>query len=258
MKCLKKHFYLLVILSISPISAIAQENICDEISVPRASFEARTDIARVDVEWYKEWLDMNNGQQVYPDPLPPIKKWDHPLFTSQYPSSMHEDSHSSDVSNYPGPIPEGAEVQYFHVLEKGGEFSGMAPAFNFIADDTLVTLSFGRANTHLMLVYVGDTIKLLDVVEVPGRGSSAFSLINKEKRMALFRNTMGGAYSYLSNKRFIYIPGANNDIIRIPVGNGKFDLDRVNYINMTQQMEEGDILDDELESSDRKNRLTAA
>jgi hypothetical protein len=170
---------------------------------------------------------------------------------------MHEDSHSSDVSNFPGPVPDGAEVQYFHVLEKGGQFSGMAPSFNFIADDTLVTLSFGRSKTHLLLVYVGDTIKLLDAVEVPGRGYSALALASKEKRMALFRNTMGGAYSYLSNKRFMYIPGANNDVIRIPVGHGKFDLERVNYVNMTQQMEEGDILDKKLKGSDRKNRLTA-
>ena len=158
MKSLDNYFLLLILFVLSPLWTFAQENICEEISVPRAEFEYRTDFARVDVQWYQEWLDMNNGEQVYPPPLAPIEKWDHPFFASEYPSSMHEDSHSSDVSNYPGPIPDKAEVQYFHVLEKGGEFSGMAPAFNFIADDTVVTLSFGRANTHLMLVYVGDTI----------------------------------------------------------------------------------------------------
>jgi hypothetical protein len=236
---------------------IAQENPCDQITVPRADFEVRTDFAKVEVNWYPEWLEKHNGQKVYPEPLPPLDKWEHPWFNSKYPNSMHEDSHSTDVSNYPGPVEEGAEVQYFHVLEKGGEFSGMAPAFNFIAEDTLVTLSFGRSKTHLVLVYVGDTIKLLDAVEVPGRGYSALSLASKEKRMALFRNTMGGAYSYLSKDRFMYIPGASNDIIRVPVGSGKFDLDRVDYINMTYQMEEGDILGKELKGHDRKNHLTA-
>jgi len=253
----KKYRIFLIIICFSSILTQAQQNLCDRISVPRADFEVRTDFAKVDFKWYPEWLEKHNDQKVYPDPLPELNKWEHPMFNSKYPNSMHEDCHSTDVSNYQGPIPEEAEVQYFHVLEKGGEFSGMAPAFNFIADDTLVTISFGRSKTHLILVYVGDTIKLLDAVEVPGRGYSALSLASKEKRMALFRNTMGGAYSYLSKDRYMYIPGANNDIIRVPVGKGKFDLDQVDYVNMTQQMEDGDILDKELSGKDRKNNLTA-
>jgi len=259
MKNLKKtRAFLLVLLFLQPVySLVSQEYPCNQISVPRADFEVRTDFARITTKWYPEWLDKQGGQKVYPGPMIPLEKWQHPLFNNNLPNSMHEDSHSTDVSNYPGPVPQNAQVQYFHVLEKGGSFSGMAPAFNFIAEDTLVTLSFGRSQTHLILVYVGDTIKMLDAVEVPGRGYSALSLASKEKRMALFRNTMGGAYSYLSNERYMYIPGANNDIIRVPVGYGKFDLDRVDFINMTQQMEDGNILDKKLSARDRKNRLTA-
>jgi len=253
----RKYWLILVIICYSTIMIKAQGKYCDQISVPRADFEARADFARIEVKWYPEWLAKNEGKKVYPVPLPPLVKWEHPLFNSKFPNSMHEDSHATDVSNLPGPIAEGAEVQYFHVLEKGGQFSGMAPAFNFIADDTLVTLSFGRSKTHLLLVYVGDTLKLLDAVEAPGRGYSALSLASKEKRMALFRNTMGGAYSYLSKDRYMYIPGANNDIIRVPVGYGKFDLNRVDFINMTQQMENGDILDKKLSGRDRENKLTA-
>ena len=254
------NFRILILISIIGCFSIlvqAQQNVCDQISVPRADFEARTDFARVVTHWFPEWLEKFNGKKVYPNPLTPIEKWQHPLLNNNYPSSMHEDSYSSDVSNYSGPIPEGVEVQYFHVLEKKGEFCGMAPAFNFIADDTLVSLSFGRSKTHLLLLYVGDTIKMLDAVEVPGRGYSALALASKEKRMALFRNTMGGAYSYLSKDRYMYIPGASNDIIRVHVGYGKFDLDIVDYVNMTEQMEYGDILDKELSGRDRKNMLTA-
>jgi len=170
---------------------------------------------------------------------------------------MHEDSKSSDVSNYQGPIPKNVNVQYFHVLETGPEFSGMAPAFNFIAEDTLLTLSYGRAHTHLTLVYVGDTMKLLDAVKVPGREHSTLSLISKEKRMDIFRNTMGGAYSYLSKERYMYIPGVNNDIMRIFVGNGKFDLNKVDYLNVTSQMEWGNILDKDLDPHKRVNHLTS-
>jgi hypothetical protein len=250
---------LLSLLSLIPLDPLqAQvETPCGEVEVEPAEFNARVDFARVDVHWYPEWLEKNAGQKVYPDPLPPLKKWDHPWLDSRFPSSMHEDSYSSDVSNYAGPIPKEAEVQYFHVLEKGTDFSGMAPAFNFISEDTLVTLSFGRAHTHMLLMYVGDTMKLLDAVQVPGREYSALSLANKEKRMALFRNTMGGAYSYLSKDRWMYIPGADNGIYRIYVGYGKFRLDKVQYADVREQMQRGDILDKKVSKKARRNALTA-
>ena len=236
---------------------ISEEEECDQVEIPRAQFEARTDFPQVDVHWYQEWLDAHDGEKVYPDPLPQVDKWDHPWLSDVYPSSMHEDPHASDVTNYQGPLAHDVDVQYFHVLEKGGKFSGMAPAFNFIADDTLVTLSFGRAQTHLLLLHVGDTIRQLDQVEVPGRGSGALELASKKGRMAIFSNTMGGAYSYLSTERYMYIPGANNDIIRVPVGNGKFDLDRVDYVNVNEQMASGDMVDKHLTKKEKKNNLTA-
>ncbi len=244
-------------LTMSVSAQVDDSNVCDRIVVPRAEFESRIDHAEVTVHWYSEWLEKHDGQKMYPDPLLPIEKWNHPQLNNQFPSSMHEDSYSSDVSNYQGPLADDIEVQYFHVLEKGGKFSGMVPAFNFIAEDTLVVLSFGRAKTHLLLLYVGDTIKQLDQVEVPGRGSSALELAGKKARMAIFRNTMGGAYSYLAKDRYMYIPGANNDIIRVPIGNGKFDLDRVEYVNMNEQMSQGDMVDKHLTKKEKKNNLTA-
>jgi hypothetical protein len=41
----------------SAFIADAQENPCDQISVPRADFEVRTDFARITTKWYPEWLD---------------------------------------------------------------------------------------------------------------------------------------------------------------------------------------------------------
>jgi hypothetical protein len=249
---------LLISLFLFSQSANAQENACAFYTTkPRAEFDARIDFAKVDVKWYPEWLERNNGEKVLPAPLPLLEKWQHPRFEPGLPYTMHEDSKSSDVSNFPGPIPSNVSIQYFHVLEKGAEFSGMAPAFNFVSEDTLVTLSFGRAHTHLVLVYLGDTMKLLDAVEVPGREHSALSLASKKKRMDIFRNTMGGAYSYLSKERYMYIPGVNNDILRIYVGAGKFDLNRVDYVNVSDQMQWGDLLDKELDPHKRVNHLTA-
>ena len=254
---LKAALLLGIIVSYQGIS-LAQQNECAfNSTLTRAEFDARIQFAKPHIHWYPEWLEKHSGKEALPSPIPPLEKWQHPSFTLGHPYTMHEDSKSSDVSNSPGPIPRNVDVQYFHVLEKGAEFSGMAPAFNFIAEDTLVTLSFGRAHTHLVLVYIGDTMKLLDAVEVPGREHSALSLISKKKRMEIFRNTMGGAYSFLSKDRYMYIPAVNNDIMRIYVGNGKFDLNRVDYINVTDQLEWGNILNKDLDAHKRKNHLTA-
>ena len=130
-------------------------NSCHFYPLKRVDFEARIDFTKTDIYWYPEWLEANNGNKVYPKSLPALEKWKHPRFNNNYPFTMHEDSHSSDVSNFNGPTPDGVKVQYFHVLEKGKKISGMAPTFNFISKDTLLTLSFGRSETHLLLIYTG-------------------------------------------------------------------------------------------------------
>ncbi len=254
---LKASLLLSIIVSFQGLCHAQQNECAFNSTITRAEFHAKIQSAEVDIKWYPEWLEKNGGKKVLPSPIPPLEKWQHPEFSAGLPYTMHEDAKSSDVSNFPGPIPRNVDVQYFHSLQKGAGFSGMAPAFNFIAEDTLVTLSFGRANTYLALVYIGDTMKLLDAVEVPGRGHSALSLISKEKRMGIFRNTMGGAYSFLSKDRYMYIPAVNSDIMRIYVGDGKFDLNRMDYINVTDQMSWGNILNKDLEAHNRENHLTA-
>ncbi len=139
----------------------------NEVMEP-ADFKFITQAAQLETGWYDEWLEHTGGKKVLPDPLPKQEKWNHPYMKYDLPSAMHEDSHSSDVTNLPGPLPENVTVQYFHVLQKKGGFSGMCPAFDFVDDSTLVTLSFGRENTTLLLLHVTDTIIVLDQIEVPG------------------------------------------------------------------------------------------
>jgi len=170
---------------------------------------------------------------------------------------MHEDAHATDVSNLPGPVPENVEVQYFHVLQKGGDFSGMAPTYTFIDDSTMVTLSFGRANTTLLLLDIKDTIKVLDHMSVPGRGNTALQLAGKKGRSKIFSNTAGGAYSYLSGKDRIYIPGANNDILRVKITDRKLEKDNVQSINLKEQIEGGNLVDKSFSEKDALNLLTA-
>lgn len=221
------------------------------------TFENTNKYGNLELSWYNEWLEYNNGEKVLPAPLPEQPKWAHPYMKHGYTAAMHEGPRASDVSNRPGPRSTNLEVQYFHVLQKGGDFSGMCPTFAFINDSTMATLSFGRANTTLLLLDIKDTIKVLDYLPVPGRGSSAFELAGKKGRSEIFSNTAGGAYSYISNNNHIYIPGANNNILRVKVNNDrKFDPN-VSSINLINQIEAGNLVDPIYSKKEAYNQLTA-
>jgi hypothetical protein len=92
---------------------------------------------------------------------------------------------------------------------------------------------------------------------IPGRGSSALDLAKKANRMAIFRNTSGGAYFYLSNNNKVYIPGANNNILRISIANRKFIKSNIESINIQEQILAGSLLDPSLANKDQLNVLTA-
>jgi len=218
-----------------------------------AEFKFVSQFTKVETGWYDEWLQHTGGEMVLPEPLPEQGKWDHPYMKYGFPSAMHEDSHSSDVTNLPGPLLENVKAQYFQVLQKKGGFSGMCPAFDFVDDTTLVTLSFGRENTTLLLLHVGDSIKVLDEIEVPGRGTKMMELIGKKGREKIFHNTAGGAYSYLSDKDHYYIPGANNNILRIKIKNRTFDDEIIESVNIKNQIEAGDLVDEHLSEKDKIN-----
>lgn len=228
-----------------------------KFTAPVSDFKSKTQFARFDIGWYDEWLTHTNGEKVLPDPLPLQNKWENPYMKFGFTSAMHEDAHASDVSNLPGPVPENVDVQYFHVLQKGGDFSGMAPTYTFIDDSTMVTLSFGRANTTLLLLDIKDTIKVLDHMPVPGRGNTALQLAGKKGRSKIFSNTAGGAYSYLSGNDRIYIPGANNNILRVKITDRKLEKENIQSVNLKEQIEGGNLVDKSISGKDALNLLTA-
>ena len=116
----------------------------------------------IEIDWYPEWLAHTKGIKKIPGPLKPQPKWEHSYMKHGYTAAMHEGPRSSDVSYRPGPTLNNPKVQYFHIKQKGGDFSGMCPTFAFINDSTMATLSFGRANTTLLLLDIKDTIQILD------------------------------------------------------------------------------------------------
>ena len=171
---------------------------------------------------------------------------------------MHEDSFASDVSHFPGPVPANTKVGYFHVLEKGKRLSGMAPLFTFLDDQTVITISFGRDAATLLVVDISTPPpRVVDSVVIPGRGYKMRQVIGTKGRLAVFRDTSGGAYSYLDSSGDVYVPGANDTIIRIPIRNRRVVRDEMVYLNLGIAVQKGTIVEEILDKKPKDNKLTA-
>ena len=229
---------------------------CSQYSVDERGFEFKPQLANVEVEWFEEWTSRYG--EALPEPLPPQENWQHPILSNRYAGTMHEDSFASDVSHFPGPIPSNTKVGYFHVLEKGKRLSGMAPLFTFLDDDTVVTISFGRdAATLLVIDISGPPPRIIDSVDIPGRGYKMRQVAGSKGRRAVFRDTSGGAYSYLDATGHVYVPGANDTIIRIPIRDRRVVKDEMVYLNLNVAVQEGTIVEEILDKKPKENKLTA-
>jgi hypothetical protein len=119
----------------------------------------------------------------------------------------------------------------------------------------VVTISFGRDAATLLVVDISDQARVLDHVAIPGRGSTALELVSKRARLEIFRDTSGGAYSYLDSRGNVYVPGADNTLIGIPIRNRKIERDRMILVDLAREVEQGTWVSDTMERSD--NVLTA-
>ena len=227
---------------------------CYEYRTKDKSFDYVSQQAKVETRWWDEWT--SRFGRTLPEPLPPPDHWMHPKLSSRYAATMHENSFATDVSREAGPIPSDARVEYFHVLEKGTKLSGMAPFYTFLDDETVITISFGRDSATLVVVDIsGEQARVLDYVALPGRGSKALELAKKSARMAMFRDTSGGAYSYLDAKGDVYVPGADNTVIRIPIRNRRIDRDHMVMLDLGREVEAGSWVSDAMKHPE--NHLTA-
>jgi hypothetical protein len=209
--------------------------------------------ATVETKWHDKWTSRYG--QTLPKPLTDPDVWEHPKLSERYASTMHENSSATDVSVEPGPIPANPRVEYFHVLEKGTRLSGMSPFYTFLDDHTIVTISFGRDAATLLVVDVSSEARVLDHVAIPGRGSKAIELMSKRARLEIFRDTSGGAYSYLDARGNVYVPGADNTLIGIPIRNRRIERDNMILVDLGKEVAQGTWVSDTMERRD--NVLTA-
>ena len=226
---------------------------CYQYKTKDKDFKHVSQQATVETEWYDEWTSLHS--ETLPEPLPPPDIWQHPMLSSRYAATMHENSFATDVSIEPGPMPNGAKVEYFHVLEKGTKLSGMSPFFTFLDDNTVVTISFGRDSAMLLIVDISGDARVLDHVSLPGRGSKALELAKKSARMAMFRDTSGGAYSYLDASGKVYVPGADNTVIRIPIRDHRVVRDEMVMLDLNREIAKGSWVGDAMDKPD--NHMTA-
>ena len=232
---------------------VATNKGCFEYSTKDKSFEHTVQQATVETKWYEEWTSSHG--KTLPEPLPPPNHWQHPHLSSRYVSTMHENSFATDVSKEPGPIPNEARVEYFHVLEGGTKLSGMSPFFTFLDDNTVITISFGRDSATLLIVDISGDARVLDYVALPGRGSKALELAKKSARMAMFRDTSGGAYSYLDAEGRMFVPGADNTVVMIPIRDHRIIRDEMVLLDLKREIELGSWAEDSMDHPD--NHLTA-
>ena len=209
--------------------------------------------AKVETKWHEEWTSRHG--KTLPDSLSAPEIWQHPKLSERYAATMHENSAATDVSVEPGPIPANPRVEYFHVLEKGTRLSGMSPFYTFLDDHTVVTISFGRDAATLLVIDITDQARVLDYVAIPGRGSKALELVSKRARLEIFRDTSGGAYSYLDSRGNVYVPGADDTLIGIPIRNRKIDREGMILVDLAHQVAQGTWVSDTMDRSD--NVLTA-
>jgi len=229
---------------------------CSTYSVGDKGFKFKPQLANVEVKWFEEWTSRYG--ETLPEPLPPQVNWQHPILSDRYAGTMHEDSFASDVSHFPGPVPSNTKVGYFHVLEKGKRLSGMAPLFTFLDDQTVVTISFGRDAATLLLIDISTPPpRIVDSVVIPGRGYKMRQVAGTKGRLAVFRDTSGGAYSYLDSSGDVYVPGANDTIIRIPIRNRRVVRDEMVYLNLGIAVQKGTIVEEILDKKPKDNKLTA-
>ncbi len=233
--------------------ASGSERGCRFYETKEKRFEYRSQQANVEAVWYEEWTSRRG--KTLPEALPAPHHWMHPKLPRRYAATMHEDSLATDVSTEAGPIPNRAQVEYFHVLEKGAKFSGMSPFYTFLDDQTLVTISFGRNSAMLLVVDISGDSKVMDYVALPGRGGKALELAHRSARMALFRDTSGGAYSYLDATGNVYVPGADNAIIRIPIRNRRIVHEQMALIDLQRDVGEGDWVESAMKHPE--NHITA-
>lgn len=228
---------------------------CKVFTPPLSEYRAEPIFTRVEANWFPEWIEQKG--KVYPQGLEKQEKWLNPYMKVRFASSMHEDPYATDVTNLPGPTMENLNVQYFRVREKGGGFSGMVPSYAFLDENTMIAPSFGRATTTLLIIDISDSLKVIDMLPIPGRGNTALELAGKKGRLKIFKDTSGGAYFYLSDNNHVYIPGTNNAIIRVTIEDRKFVKDNIQYIDLGQQILDGSLRDEGLDEKEALNKLTS-
>jgi len=226
---------------------------CYQYTTKDKTFKHVSQQATVETKWYEEWTSLHG--KTLPQPLPPPDHWQHPKLSNRYAATMHENSFATDVSTEPGPLPNEAKVEYFHVLEKGTKLSGMSPFYTFLDDNTVVTISFGRDSAMLLIVDISGDARVLDYVALPGRGSKALELAKKSARMAMFRDTSGGAYSYLDVNGNVFVPGADNTVIRIPIRDHRVIREDMVLLDLNREIAKGSWTEHAMKHPE--NHLTA-
>lgn len=161
-------------------------------------------------------LSVQNAHSAEPTDFKPVdytREEPHPLMLINGTNSMHNDAYNSDVHEDAGPVTQNTKLQKF----KYSGIVGLCPTFSFLTlssgEQALITVCVKALQTTLYLMEPS-TFKTIAKYALPKRQGVVLAGVTFQFEQML-KDTSGGAYFYINNKKEIVVPTADRTILTI-------------------------------------------
>ncbi|MEU5998194.1 hypothetical protein ABZ837_10225 [Streptomyces sp. NPDC047197] len=154
-------------------------------------------------------VDQYTGAPADARPLPGEQPPQHPYLAANGRSGMHADAAGSGTYPWNGPLGKKPEVSSEKMAALGGECATVT----FDKDGRIVTVC-GTFTGFLVKLLDPDTMETLAEYKLPQRPSTV-EAITRLDFSKIFKDTSGGAYSYLDDKDRLVLADSRQHIVRL-------------------------------------------
>ncbi|MER5252516.1 hypothetical protein [Streptomyces sp. NPDC002855] len=154
-------------------------------------------------------VDQYTGAPADAHPLPGEQPPQHPYLAANGRSGMHADAAGSGTYPWNGPLGKKPEVSSEKMAALGGECATVT----FDKDGRIVTVC-GTFTGFLVKLLDPDTMETLAEYKLPQRPSTV-EAITRLDFSKIFKDTSGGAYSYLDDKDRLVLADSRQHIVRL-------------------------------------------
>ncbi|MEW1929033.1 hypothetical protein [Streptomyces sp. NPDC088360] len=155
------------------------------------------------------FVDQYTGAPADAHPLPGEQPPQHPYLAANGRSGMHADAAGSGTYPWNGPLGKKPEVSSEKMAALGGECATVT----FDKDGRIVTVC-GTFTGFLVKLLDPDTMETLAEYKLPQRPSTV-EAITRLDFSKIFKDTSGGAYSYLDDKDRLVLADSRQHIVRL-------------------------------------------